>query len=65
LSRTDDTAEEVCLLPLEKFRTEVYLPVIDQSINTNLYSAPLARGTLDPGQRKWTVFKSCWNREHL
>jgi len=35
----DETAKEVCLLPQEKFRTEVYLRIIDQSISKNLYRA--------------------------
>jgi len=28
----DETAKGVCLLPLETFRTEVYLRIIDQTI---------------------------------
>jgi len=45
--------------------------ITDQSINKNLYSAPKSflhgrRGLLPTlAKRKWTVFKSRWNWEHL
>jgi len=48
----DETAKEVCLLPREKCTTEVYLRIIDQSINTVLYRSSVLRGTHDPGHAK-------------
>jgi len=51
----DETAKEVCLLPHEKMRTEVYLRTIHQSINKNVYSvskSSVLRATPDPGQAK-------------
>jgi len=57
-------AEEVCLRPREKFRIEVYLRIINKSMNQaiKIYIAPLK----DPypealptqAMRKITVFKS-------
>ena len=60
-SYMDETAKEVCLLPHEKFRTEVYLRIIDQSINKNVYSASkslLLRGTPNPGQAKMSSLQN-------
>jgi len=60
----DDTAKEVCLLPHEKFRTA---SLINQSIKIYivLLKAPYSEVHPTLAKRKWTVFKSCWNWEHL
>ena len=38
LTRMDETAKEIRLLSHEKFRTEVYLRIIDQSTKTYIAS---------------------------
>jgi len=66
-------AEEVCLPPRKMFRIEVYLRIIDKSMNQSIkiYIAPLKdlypEALPTQVKRKRTVFKS-WlteNRQHL